>query len=415
VGRLRSLRRVLLVLLLAVCALLSLALIASQVEQHLFRRRAEQLLSEVQSLELRKTPWPEALAKFQHWGADRKFGDECDEHKCSLQITLTEPVFGYPPPTNLSALLDDYFRSRFKMSYDTGPFVRVEQRLLRAYMRVGGRPAGVFATVGMRNGIVWSKGFDVAVETYVRDVPLDVPHFFEGEWGEYVLYASANSFPRLDEDRSNSIDPQLTLHPDYLIGRPSSCEICEAGWVMFTAYADAKDVHRLLQLDLSCLTRWHPCLTQRDIMPAAWAQYVAELPRVDALRGQLACSPPVIELLGRDSANILTGEILGHRDEDDDQGYPNEFARVRVQQRIKGATNWNVGEMLDVPASLPARQEKASLLPRLPLILFGGPVTEIEKGIEVEGVCSYLPANENNLKLVRQGIDQDYSAADNPK
>jgi hypothetical protein len=54
VGRIRSLRKFLFALLLGLCAVLSLTLLVSQIEQRLFRRRAELLLSQVQALELRK-------------------------------------------------------------------------------------------------------------------------------------------------------------------------------------------------------------------------------------------------------------------------------------------------------------------------------------------------------------------------
>jgi hypothetical protein len=68
----------------------------------------------------------------------------------------------------------------------------------------------------------------------------------------------------------------MTLHPNYLISRPGGCEICISGYVHFTPYADPGDIRRLMQLNLSCLTRIHPCLDQNDIMPAAWKQYLAE-------------------------------------------------------------------------------------------------------------------------------------------
>ncbi len=147
-GRIRSLRRALLALFLGLCVLFSLALVVSQIEQHLFRRRAELLLAEIQSVELRKTPWHEAQTQFQRWGPESKLDDQCNEHKCFLEITLDERVLGYLSKTNLFVKLDDYFRWRLKLSYDVGPFVRLEFVLLRAYMRMGGRPSRVLARSG---------------------------------------------------------------------------------------------------------------------------------------------------------------------------------------------------------------------------------------------------------------------------
>jgi len=119
-GRLRSASKLALALLMSLCALVFLALIVTRVEQHFFRQRAVLLLSQVQSIELRKTSWQEAQTQFQRWGADRKLDEHCDLHKCSVQITLNDPVLGYLSERNLFVKLDDYFRWRLKLSYDTG-------------------------------------------------------------------------------------------------------------------------------------------------------------------------------------------------------------------------------------------------------------------------------------------------------
>ena len=389
--------------------MLSLALVVSQIEQRLLRRRAELLLAEIQSLELRKTPWPEAQQQFQHWAANRKFDDACNEHKCFLQITLDEPVLGSVFGTNVFVHLDDYFRWRFKLSYSTGPFVRMEQALFRAYVRVGGRPAMVMANVGMRDGIVWSKGFSVLIETYVHGVP----GLFGGAEVEYALMADTYSVPRFDYYRAHWADPQLMLHPDYRIGRPSGCTVCVLGWAHFTPYADPADVHRLMQLDLSCLTRWHPCLTQSDIMPAAWKQYLAENARLDGLRSQPACSPSTIEMLGRDSNNIATGEILGYRESVDNHGYHHGTASVRALERLKGAAGWKPGETREVSVWSAPGRGNAQLQAGSRLIFFGGRDHSSEMLIDPGGACPIVSMNETNLRLVRRGIDQDYSAMDN--
>src|SRR5258706_16044202 len=60
VGRFRSLLKFLFALALSLCTVLFLTWLAGRIEQHFFRRRAELLLSQVQSLELRRTPWQDA-------------------------------------------------------------------------------------------------------------------------------------------------------------------------------------------------------------------------------------------------------------------------------------------------------------------------------------------------------------------
>ena len=168
---------------------------------------------------------------------------------------------------------------------------------------------------------------NVTIETYSSDFP----GLISGGPTEFALVAAAHSVPRFDYYGSNGPNSQLTLHPDYLIGRPDGCEICVASWAEFTPYAGPADVHRLMQFDLSCLTRWHPCVTQSDIMPAAWAQYLSDAARLDEEWPNLACSPVMLGLVGRDSTNIVTGKILAYQLVDVSEGYYQGLAKVRIQ------------------------------------------------------------------------------------
>jgi len=401
------LRRALLALLLGTAVLFSLVLAASQVEQRLFRRRAELLLAEIQSLELRKTPWHEAKAQLERWRANTEIGSRCGEQWCSQTITLNQFVFGYVSERNVFVRLDDYFRWRLNLSYSEGPFVKFEWALLRTYMRLGGRPARVVATAGMRNGIVWSKGYSVYIQTYTHSVP-----DFLGDSIGYALMAESHSVPRFDYYGANWVSPPSRLHPDYIIGRPSGCEICVYGWAKFTPYADPADVQRLLQLDLSCLTRWHPCLAQDDIMPAAWAQHLEEQSRLQAIRDQLLCSPSIVELLGRDSANMVTGEIRGYRERVDNHGYHHVDTRVHVLERLKGAANWKVGETREVPDLSGIGGDSTRLQIGSRLIFFGGQGPLSNMRIDPGYGCPILLLNDTNLSLVRRGIAQDYTAND---
>ncbi|MBZ5526723.1 MAG: hypothetical protein LAN71_02315 [Acidobacteriia bacterium] len=411
-GRFRNLRRFLVALLLTVCSVLLLVFAAGQIGQHLLRRRAELLLSEIQSLELRKTPWPRAQQQFQHWGANRQFDNHCDEQKCFLQITLNDFVSDFISRTNIFIRLDDYFRWRFKLSYNMGPFARLQQDLFSAYVRAGGHPARLMASIGMRDGIVWSKGFFVMVETYSHDSALS------GGWEiEYALMADASSVSRLGHQSFYSADPQLILHPYYEIGRPGGCTICIAGWAHFTPYADPADVHRLMQFDLSCLTRWrHPCLTQGDIMPAAWTQYLAESARPDKPSSQPGCSSSVLESLGRDAFNIITAEILRYRESVDGRGYHDSTASIRVLERLRGAADWKPGEIRKISIHSDLTAEDRALRAGSRLVLFFRNKFQVEYQIEVltsPGYgCPSVPATKSNLELVRRGIAQDYSVTD---
>ena len=259
------------VFVLSLSILLALIITVSQIEQRLFRHKAELLLNQIQSLELRKTPWTEARKSLGPWAASTTFYDPCNGHECSLQIGLNEFVFHFVS-TNLVFLhLDDYIRWRLNLSYATGPFVLFEAVSLRLYMALGGQPATVNATVGVSDGIVSSKSFEVKALIY----PQDVGSLLRMR-GPDFLWAGAYTVSQISPRASGWREPQLNLHPDYIIGGPDGCEGCVAGWVNFTPDTNSADIHRLMDFNLSCLTRILPCRTQLDLMPKAWAQYLAE-------------------------------------------------------------------------------------------------------------------------------------------
>jgi len=404
VGRFRSLRKGLFALFLSLCILLSSVLVASQIEQQIFRRRAERLLFEVQSIDLRKTPWSAARTQFQHWSANRKFDDACNEHSCFLTITLKESVYRYMSSRNIFIKLDDYFRWKLKLSYSIGPFQRALHSLFHGYMGVGGRPSDVVADIGMRDGIVWSKGITLHIETYSKNGPWTSS---DGGNVEYTLIATASSFPRFNFFHARQNEPQLALHPDYAIGRPGGCEICVLGWAKFTPYAAPEDMNRLMRFDLSCLTRWHPCLTQSDIMPEAWAQYLAEH---DGPSRPTSCPPSILQIIGRDSAHIAIGEVIRYREEGYPSGYHQVTANVRVLERLKGVPDWKVGEIRDVHILLGIDDPNLKIWPRSHLVLIAGLGPLHEMRVDPGYDCPVSLANEANLAQIRRGIEQDYSA-----
>src|SRR5215469_9559364 len=116
-SRFRFLRKAFLALLLSLCAFLSLIVATSQIGQHVFRRRAERLLAEIQGLELRKTPWPEALRQFKHWGNAEELGNVCNDHECSFEIRLFEPVLAFISRFYFFVHLDDYLRWKLNLNY----------------------------------------------------------------------------------------------------------------------------------------------------------------------------------------------------------------------------------------------------------------------------------------------------------
>jgi hypothetical protein len=263
----------------------------------------------------------------------------------------------------------------------------------------------VGASVGVRDGIIWSKSFQVLVEV--------LPHEArpKGEWSEgpgYTLIASAESVSKFWPSRRTG----SSAHPDYVIGRPDGCEICVLGYVEFTPYADPGEIARLTDFDLSCLTRWrYPCRTQSDIMPVAWAQYNGELAATEetALRGK--CTSAVVEYLGRDADGVVSATVMKTRPEGDAT-----VATVRLDTHLKGAHWWADGsfrevEIFDRMVGLGIR-DRSTLRPGTPLVLLfdhSHIKNHEEQYFRLED-CGVELGTAENIAIIRRGISRDYAA-----
>jgi hypothetical protein len=167
VARVRSLLKSVFRLLLAVCVLWGTMRALMLIDEHLFRRRAEALLTEIQSLELRRTPSQTTEKGMQPWKADSKVYEPCDTNERCIEATLDDFFLGLLPKAALLVRVDDYIRWRFRLSYAIGPFSRFINLFVLEYMRMGGRLSRVTASVEMRDSVVWSKGFSIHIETVV--------------------------------------------------------------------------------------------------------------------------------------------------------------------------------------------------------------------------------------------------------
>ncbi len=119
-----------------------------------------------------------------------------------------------------------------------------------------------------------------------------------------------------------------------------------------------------------------------------------------------------MEILGRDSANIATGEIMEYQEKTTAQGYSEETAKVRVLERLKGAVDWKVGETREIFVEMGTGVAHPKIGSQL--IFFGGSgrANEELQINPVDACPSGISLNDINLNLVRRGIEQDYTATD---
>lgn len=369
------------------------------IQQHLVRRRAERLLAEIQSLELRKTSWADARLLFQHWGTNQKFFDPCTPKECSFEIVLDH--FAYDAPSWIIRVND--FVHKHLNVFANKDSMCAQAVTYCAYMMVGGRSARVIGTVGMRGSVVWSKGFSIRL-------------WPSGLRYDYMLVGDASSSARLQSSIFNGVDPQLLFHSEYAIGGPGGSN-GSLGRVQFTPYTNPEGVRSLMRFNLSCMTRWHQCVDRSDLMPAAWSQHLAELPSIETMWTQQTCSPQVIELLGREAPIIATGKVLAYRKESTSDGYIYGVATVRILKKLKSVMTPELGATRETKVFEDSEDFKRTNLSNHVTpgasYIFLFDLEDNDQKIVLAEKCSILPLNDSNLMRLTTGIARDYTAKPN--
>lgn len=262
-----------------VVALIALTVVAGvsiyfRIEQYRFRRQTERLLSDVRGLELKKAGAAEVRLIVKKWGFvewGRGPGQPCTNDECSYRFQLV-------PKTAQGRIFADPFMG--------GAGGRVLEWL-------GLRPTTVWAWLRIRGGALRSVSF--SVWTLGR-----------GCSGiNCTLVADADTWGRSGWSSRHQPEANLRhslLHPGYLVGTFPALLNADTGgspsviiWAELSPDANAADISRLMQFDLSCLTRLRSC-KERDLMPTVWAQTVEdgrESPK------SLTCTPELLRHLAQ--------------------------------------------------------------------------------------------------------------------
>jgi hypothetical protein len=210
------------------------------------------------------------------------------------------------------------------------------------------------------------------------------------------------------------------------------------GHVLFTPHTAHEDVRRLMDFDLSCLTRWLPCGTQADILPSAWAQYEDTAQKPDPssaptpglpitwheieqewrLRNPTLdriSDPRLVEVLGRDATAVAVLGIIQIERRNEFCEYVLREGRfeptgktcvelrptARVLQVLKGGW-WHTGQSITLQAS--EDELRFHNNERLIVLLHPFLADDIYDVLRWQ----VLPPTPENLGLVRIGIAEDY-------
>ena len=248
-----------------------------RIEQYKFRRQAERLLSDVRELKLKNASSAQVkvvLTKwgFQEWG--QAPGKPCTDDECIYRFELVPKARGH-------SLAD--------------PFLSA----LEAYPLewLGLRLTVVHARVQIRRRTLTSVSF--SVWTLGRGC--------EGRGRpECTLMGYADTGQRRSGWSSHQQPDvklkQSLLHPSYVVGAFAEWLNADTGgspavivWAELSPDANPADVSRLMQFDLSCLTRLLSC-RERDLMPAVWAQSVEDVRQSPKV---LTCTPELSKRVAR--------------------------------------------------------------------------------------------------------------------
>jgi hypothetical protein len=242
------LRRILIRVVLFSLLGLATTAAAIHIEQRLLRTRAEDLLEDIRSLELRRSTWTDAQRVFTRWGAWGHYEGSCGSPHCDYEVS-----FG------------DIFVDHSRLVPDA-PWAR------RAFEFFGVRMSLVTAHLLVTDGLVLGKEFTAFIEVPPDRGPI-AP--FSGSTYTLIGRVETRTFPL-----SGSLH-QHSIHPEYTVMSPSGCTGCLTVWVRFTPLADPVDVRRLMDFNLACLTNHKPCREREDIMPSAWKQHLAEVEGIE--------------------------------------------------------------------------------------------------------------------------------------
>jgi hypothetical protein len=343
-----------------------------QIEQRVFRYRAERRYEDVMAIQLRHTTFEQLGPFLEHWNGNVSRGEPCFKQHCDLTIRVRRLIFmpGW----------DARFFDRFR-KFDR---------------RLGGRFSEMLARISVRNGVVWGKDYAIGLD--VGPVKNDDARMFT-----YFSEFRISTIPRTDASRLTW--PAMRKNPEFEIRLPSKCWECVD--VKFSPYADPKDIRRLSHFNFSSLTARRPCRDRQEIAPAVVAELSTEGPHQETEK--MGCDLGSVRILARDTQNAAVFDVTASRKVSPEPFDERRILTARLVQRLKRTLFWNPGQKVEVEIydgmpALPPLEFDNNVRPgdRLILLFLRRPDLRIkpDAGAETGGV---VPYSDENMAVVRAG------------
>ena len=354
-----------------------------RIEQYKFRRRAERLLSDVRELELEKASAAQVKIVVKKWGFEKyqRPDKPCTEDECIYYLQLV------PKAVQGHVFADPFHESTaFPLEW-----LGLRLTVVHVWVRIRGR---ALRSVSFS---VWTLGRGCHEQ---RQPGCTLMGEAGANWG-----GSWSTHDQPDVTLKHSL-----LHPSYLVGTfPELLNVDTGGspavvvWAELFPDANAADTSRLLQFDLSCLTRLVSC-RNRDLMPTVWAQSVEDIRESPKI---LTCTPEVSKRVAQ-LADVIaivrprTVELSSPRRE----GRSPQLRDLEIVNLIRKPEHPRKFARLDVDVDRPEMMTTADtgspVRPRQEYVLLLQNHSTPSRGWLALYPCGALSSNDANMAMVRE-------------
>lgn len=348
-------------------------------QQWIFGWRAERLLADVKALEIKPNSWGEAQRFMHTWGRWGGYEGTCNEQECYYSVWIRHIV---------------PFGAEFDKKGKPNP------HLARLTDYLGLRSSLVVGRFELYRGAMITKSFGTAIHLPARNWITP-----EGALMSDLMVSSVSGTTL----RHGTDTQYFALHPNrrYLYFKEPDDTLA----VKFTPQETPAEQVALMDLHLSCLTKWVACQSRGDILPGAFDEFEEE--RHAFMRKGSAQQLPVkcpALAMSRDAVDVFVGEVV--RPDPVLKRRGSWSVAFRVEEILKGHAPVPVGTEMTLALPLSAKE---SMQKELPLrIIFAGDTQEwFDTSDDRQGKiflpedCEVIEANEANLQAARQGAAED--------
>jgi hypothetical protein len=334
--------------------------------------------------------WDDAQRLMNRWGAWGKWEGTCTWQSCDYQIVLQDGFQAYAT----------YYTTAEEVHLRT-PARHCCQWLRRPYMALGGRFAEVYASIVVKDGVIWTKSFDVITGLYPNH---QIQYVTEGD----VLVATADGVTRFAHPRRKQIEG----HFEYAIDALGTCSGCRYIESSFTPLADRSIVQQLFDFNLDCLSRWRECEDPGDIMPSAWRLFTQQNSTSSTnTEAAESCDTP-LEIAARDSRYIGIVEVKHTRTTNEGRWSRQIVSLQSVASLKNGAfpkPMLSLGEWVPFAPEYHTEQNKMETLEQGDqlIVLFDTRFDETDSVFRGPGPCGFFKYSKDSLDAIHRGIKRD--------